>query len=332
ILFHLKDPTPNIGSSLEVTGIALNKSDFGDYRYGFNGKEKDTDINFGAYDFGARIYDSRIAKFLSTDRFESKFPYQSPYVFASNTPIQAIDINGDSVWVTQSKKDPTKLTLHITGKIINLSGKEVNMNRALSNIMSSIRNSYGKNGFGHEGVKIGGQTFDVSIDANFSVAKKMDDVKDSDHLLVLATFRDDLKKVPRGITNEYGGKVAYLDADRFRGVLDVYFLSYGERTAAHELGHTLGLPHRSGWWNLMKQGEHGHRVSNKEIAKVIDRFRSGMQNLGKNYEKVGGYKYPRLDGITHPEENGMLPERYDLGRIVNRKVLHKAVVNSSKKK
>lgn len=39
ILFQLKDPTPNAGSLLEATGIALHAADYGDYRYDFNGKE-----------------------------------------------------------------------------------------------------------------------------------------------------------------------------------------------------------------------------------------------------------------------------------------------------
>jgi RHS repeat-associated protein len=39
-----------------------------DYRFGFNGKEMDNDVGKGTgvqYDCGFRIYDARIAKFLS---------------------------------------------------------------------------------------------------------------------------------------------------------------------------------------------------------------------------------------------------------------------------
>ena len=37
----------------------------GGYRFGFNGKEKDDEINVdgGSYDFGARIYDGRLGSF-----------------------------------------------------------------------------------------------------------------------------------------------------------------------------------------------------------------------------------------------------------------------------
>ena len=66
------------------------------YLYGFNGKEKDDEINEegNSYDFGARIYDSRIAKFLSVDPDQQKYAWQSTYVFAANSPIFLIDLDG----------------------------------------------------------------------------------------------------------------------------------------------------------------------------------------------------------------------------------------------
>ena len=64
------------------------------YRYGFNGKENDKDISAGAQDYGMRIYDTRTAKFLSTDPLSRKYPQLTPYSFASNTPIQAVDMDG----------------------------------------------------------------------------------------------------------------------------------------------------------------------------------------------------------------------------------------------
>ncbi|MDQ3193000.1 MAG: hypothetical protein M3Q58_15555 [Bacteroidota bacterium] len=48
-----------------------------------------------SYDFGARIYDPRIGRFLSTDAYESTFPGISPYNFALNNPIRFIDNDGN---------------------------------------------------------------------------------------------------------------------------------------------------------------------------------------------------------------------------------------------
>jgi len=67
------------------------------YRYGFNGKENDPEsvgTNNGTQDYGMRIYNPSLGKFLSVDPISSKFPMLSPYQFASNTPIWAIDLDG----------------------------------------------------------------------------------------------------------------------------------------------------------------------------------------------------------------------------------------------
>ena len=67
------------------------------YRYGFNGKEKDDEtygVGGSSYDYGFRIYNSRLGRFLSVDPITAKYPELTPYQFASNTPIQAIDLDG----------------------------------------------------------------------------------------------------------------------------------------------------------------------------------------------------------------------------------------------
>jgi RHS repeat-associated protein len=64
------------------------------YRYGFNGKEKDSNITKQDYDYGFRIYDARVGKFLSVDPMTNKYPELTPYQFASNRPIDGIDQDG----------------------------------------------------------------------------------------------------------------------------------------------------------------------------------------------------------------------------------------------
>ncbi len=64
------------------------------YRYGFNGQEKDIDISNEDLDFGARIYDARICRFLTLDPLIKDYPSQSPYGFAANNPILLIDGKG----------------------------------------------------------------------------------------------------------------------------------------------------------------------------------------------------------------------------------------------
>jgi RHS repeat-associated protein len=66
------------------------------YKYGFNGKEKDneTTVEGGDYDFGARIYDSRLGRWLSLDPLMNLYPDINPYCFVMNRPTQLVDPSG----------------------------------------------------------------------------------------------------------------------------------------------------------------------------------------------------------------------------------------------
>ncbi|RAJ08771.1 RHS repeat-associated protein [Chitinophaga skermanii] len=66
------------------------------YRYGFNGKENDNDVKGegNQIDYGMRIYDPRIGKFLSVDPLQKKYPDLTPFQFAGNNPIAGIDLDG----------------------------------------------------------------------------------------------------------------------------------------------------------------------------------------------------------------------------------------------
>jgi RHS repeat-associated protein len=81
-----------IDSNMVVTyNIGVNS-----YRYAFNGKEHDPETygDGGEYDYGMRMYDPRLGRFLSIDPLSKKYPELTPYQFASNTPLQAIDLDG----------------------------------------------------------------------------------------------------------------------------------------------------------------------------------------------------------------------------------------------
>ena len=64
------------------------------YRYGFNGKEKDKDITTGDLDFGERIYDGRLGRWLSVDPLQQKFAGLSPYNYCYNSPLKYVDPDG----------------------------------------------------------------------------------------------------------------------------------------------------------------------------------------------------------------------------------------------
>src|SRR5690554_1089619 len=71
------------------------------YRYGFNGMEKDDNIKGegNSYDFGARMYDPRVGRWLSRDPLNQKKPYLSPYQSMRNSPLMFGDPDGNDEYL-----------------------------------------------------------------------------------------------------------------------------------------------------------------------------------------------------------------------------------------
>ena len=65
------------------------------YLYGFNGMERDDEVKGkgNSYDYGARMYDSRVVRWFSTDKIVQ--PLESPYSSHGNNPIAFVDKDGN---------------------------------------------------------------------------------------------------------------------------------------------------------------------------------------------------------------------------------------------
>ena len=102
------EPTIITASDYYAFGMDMPNRTFnaGDYRFGFNGKEADRNGEWGSlnhYDYGFRIYNPGIGRFLSVDPLRREYPWYTPYQFAGNTPIWAIDLDGLEPFVKSGK-------------------------------------------------------------------------------------------------------------------------------------------------------------------------------------------------------------------------------------
>ncbi|MBX3256091.1 MAG: hypothetical protein KF862_18285 [Chitinophagaceae bacterium] len=73
------------------------------YRYGFNGKESDSEVNgpYNELDYGFRVYEPRLGRFFSVDPLASKYPFYTPYSYAGNKPVWVSDLDGlEEDWMT----------------------------------------------------------------------------------------------------------------------------------------------------------------------------------------------------------------------------------------
>lgn len=82
----------SFGSAIKDMSYSSDTSNL--YRFGYQGYEKDQESFADAYDFGARIYDSRLGRWLALDPLMAIYPSVSPYDFVGNMPIIAIDPDG----------------------------------------------------------------------------------------------------------------------------------------------------------------------------------------------------------------------------------------------
>jgi len=64
----------------------------GDYRYGFNGMESESELTQYATEF--RQYDPRIARWTSLDPLMAKYPFQSPFLAFNGSPVFYSDPTG----------------------------------------------------------------------------------------------------------------------------------------------------------------------------------------------------------------------------------------------
>jgi RHS repeat-associated protein len=112
-----------------------------EYRYGFNGKENDKEISEGGQDYGMRIYDTRLGRFLSTDPLKKSYPMLSTYQFASNSPIAGIDVDGleFELYYTKSIKE--------NGKTVIKAATHVDSYEATLELKGTINSTYTFLGF-----------------------------------------------------------------------------------------------------------------------------------------------------------------------------------------
>ncbi len=102
------------------------------FRYGFNGKENDMETT--TQDYGERIYNPRLGRFLSTDPLKHKYPSWTPYAYAMNDVMRCIDLDGEEKkvvihWIDGFYNDGTP-KIKATSVDINKSITYINVNRA----------------------------------------------------------------------------------------------------------------------------------------------------------------------------------------------------------
>ena len=302
----------------------------GDYRFGFNGKEMDDEVKGvgNSLDFGARIYDPRVGRWLSRDPSQAKFADKTPYEGFANNPVIYSDPDGKEIIfeVIQREGQRPLIKITVTGKVIDLSTEwflrySPNTLADQLNTKSQDYLRYENLYVGNRGIEIHGErvnSIDVEVHHNFEVVNTMSEVNLSDHLIVLADFhstlefkQDDrdrskvisIRRGATGVTNMVGGMVSFIDADKIG-------YKKGLRTALHEFWRHQFLaaedPNYNGTTSMLSEsGGSGFDISPNEMIEGLINLVSGKLNIGGSYfvEKDGdqNLRIPQgLDERVHP--------------------------------
>ena len=271
----------------------------GTNKYLYNGKELQDDnlgngTNLDWYDYGARMYDPALGRFHTQDAFAEKYYDFSPYQYGANNPICNIDVNGDSIWYTM---EDNVITMHVTGKVMNNSNDDIDMDEAIADMTEDLADSFSGE------IKLGDDTYELKTDIQLEAAESMDDVKDSDHLIVFADGSGD-EGTTRGASNEIGGKVIYLYSGDYP-TNSWYSPGWSyTRSFLHEFGHTAGLEHNYGFRNLMKQRGAGTTITSEQRGTMY----GATVNRGSNsYKLLNGERVPNpILKYYDPQKRGIV--------------------------
>src|SRR5690554_2852555 len=174
------------------------------YRYGFNSMERDNEIKGkgNSYDFGARLYDPRVGRWLGIDPLARKYPNLSPYNFTGNNPILFVDYDGKDFGVLINHTDGTILIIANFYTINEKTTEEANKAAANWNALTGST------------VLIGGKEFTVTVQVEVLMAsgetdkerfKSAQEQSKSD--LIGNTYNGDVMGIPNGPMHKLGFEV-----------------------------------------------------------------------------------------------------------------------------
>ncbi len=244
------------------------------YRYGYNGKENDDDVKGegNSLDYGARIYDPRVGRWLSLDPLMAKYPGMSPYNSTANNPVLYVDQDGHDYAVFVNHKSGQiiiKQTFHVVKNTCDAevaaagAGKWNELNGRIEYVV----------GLPNLGTKECDIVFEITVKERNSEEAR-DDAYASDK-----TGRSNLlfTWVPQGLS--YGRASRGRNGGISRVGIENTQEEFDRGTAAHEIGHSL-VGH--GHWRrgLLKQSEDLNPMSPEDKEVTIGNITKILENAG----------------------------------------------------
>jgi RHS repeat-associated protein len=206
------------------------------YRFRFNGKENDKETygDGNALDFGARIYDSRLGRFLSVDPHKMNYPNFSTFAAFTDNPILFVDKDGRDIEFSTIINNDGSKTVFVTmnAVILNQSSNKKHpsdMAAIKSEIERTAKETFSKSFTGPDGKAV-----NVNFTLKLTEISNTEMIKTNDHVIVLVDKINSQSNgaQPDGIT-QLNGNVALVKSG--------LSLENIGRIATHEIAHDLGI-------------------------------------------------------------------------------------------
>jgi RHS repeat-associated protein len=303
---------------LETQAFLVEKTDLA-YRYGFNGKESDNETSGAGntYDYGFRMYNPRVGRFLSIDPLTKKYPMLTPYQFASNSPIMSSDLDGLEAKLETVKDNNGKvlaISIEVDVKVIDATQAQNSMIVHVMDLaIQKVEKSYNGN------VDINGQPIPVIVQlagvgdiVKTDINNPTDPLQDPMQLIFTPFSKGELDVLEKGGeiddigffkgNTQAGVIVVKVLPESYKGSLlknEDYSLEGYAKTVSHELGHLLGLSlngkkgednHSKDINNLMfKDTRAGDEINNEQRAKAVETVsnQQGNRSVKKDVKSIG---------------------------------------------
>lgn len=230
----------------------ITKKGVSTYRFGFNGMEEDNEVKGAgnSLDFGARIYDPRLGRWLSVDPLVKDYPSWSPFNGFLNNPVIIIDPTGEGGKVSKVRdvNTGTVTGIKVQATIYVYSDQEkvnANIHSYASAMKDNIENNWNSMAVVNDGSisqepsttpwKVTGQEYNVEFEVQVipvspKEAKKLADRNKDKSVNFIRLYEGDESF---NIGSRVNGNSGFIDVD------DIATGSSSPATYAHEFGHLL---------------------------------------------------------------------------------------------
>ncbi|MFC6859202.1 DUF6443 domain-containing protein [Zunongwangia atlantica] len=236
-------------------------------KYRYNGKEIQDELGLNIYDYGARMYDPSVGRFISTDPLADKYYEHTPYNYVGSSPIMRVDPDGRD-WEIVINHEQRTVTVRAN----------FNANQNSATVQTAANNWNAQSGkFSYV---VGSGDNAVSYEVNFEIS--VNDANASEAQNTASVLPDEAQVFETREILDANGEV--IGTETPEGVSDGKTFAVKEskqnssKKVAHEMGHNLGSGHNG---SLMNRTGSGKKLNKKTAGTILRR--SGVGNKrGRN--------------------------------------------------